>query len=124
MNFGRAQVEESAQCPVNIDLKLAQISGKEDICYDGSKIRFTLENGVNTKVDGLLVNIVGTEKAESYDLSEAKMERAGSYVGKVDYDSATSGDIRQVKITPVLLLYDEQEICSESSLVVENIRKC
>ncbi|MEK6846482.1 MAG: hypothetical protein AABY26_07000, partial [Nanoarchaeota archaeon] len=126
MNFGRAEVEDQAQCAIDIGLKLAQIGGQEQLCYDAGKkaLSFTLENGVNIKVEGLIVNIIGTQKAETSEMNEAKMTKAGTYLGQVNYDSALGGEIRQVKISPRVLLYDQEQVCVEQALVKEQVRNC
>ncbi|MDP3990244.1 MAG: hypothetical protein Q8Q01_03495 [archaeon] len=126
MNFGRAQVEESAECPVDIGLKLAEISGQKQLCYNaGSKqVKFTIENGVNTEVKGIIVNIIGAQEAKSFDIPSASMIKLGNYLGNVNYDSGISGDIKQVKITPKVVLYDQEQICVEQALVVENLKGC
>ncbi len=124
MNFGRAQVEEDAECAINIGLKFSMISGVEDVCHDGSALRFTIENGVNIAVSGLVVNIIGTEKAETTQLNDAQMDKAGSYVGRVLYNKGISGKIRQLKITPKVILFDEEQICTEKALVTETVRDC
>ena len=124
MTFGRAQVELEAQCPINIGLQLANIGGENQFCYENNELRFTLENGVNIKVEGLIVNIIGTNRAETFELNDAKMARAGTYVGKVSYNLAEAGEIRQVKISPKIVLYDEEQICTDKALVLENIRDC
>ena len=126
MNFGRAQVELEAQCPINVGLKLAVIGGNEDICYDQAKkeIKFTIENGVNIKVEGLLVNIIGTEKADTIELNDAKITKGGAYIGRAKYDKTISGEVRQIKISPKVLLYDEEQICTEKALMLEKITNC
>ena len=126
MNFGRAQVEENAQCAIDIGLHLASIGGQEQLCYSAGKkvLSFTVENGLNIKVDGLIVNVIGGDKAETVELNDAKMTKAGTYVGKVSFDSAAGGEIRQVKITPKVVLYDEEQICSEQAIVVESVGGC
>lgn len=126
MNFGRAQVEENAQCAIDIGLHFASIGGQEQFCYDAGKkaLSFTVENGLNIKVEGLIVNVIGSEKAETLELNDAKMSKAGTYVGKAAFDSAAGGQIRQVKITPKVVLYDAEQICGEQALVVESVRNC
>lgn len=126
MNFGRAQVELEAQCPINVGLKISNIGGQDDICYNAAtkQLKFTIENGVNIKVEGLIANIIGTQQAQSFDLSAAKIIKAGTYIGTINYDSSTSGDIRQIKITPKIVLYDEEQICTDKALIVENVRAC
>ncbi|PIN73842.1 hypothetical protein COV20_01870 [Candidatus Woesearchaeota archaeon CG10_big_fil_rev_8_21_14_0_10_45_16] len=125
MNFGRAEVEDGAQCAIEIGLKLANIGGVDQVCYNAGKrsVDFTIENGVNIKVEGFIFNVIGENEAKSVDLSAA-MAKLGNYLGSVPYDTAVSGAIRQVKITPKVVLYDEEQICVEETLVAENVRNC
>lgn len=125
-NFGRAQVEEEAECALDINLKLAVIGGREQLCYSTEKkqISFTVENGPNIKVEGLILNIIGTDAAETVELNDAKILKAGTYLGRMSYDTSNAGTPQQIKITPKILPYDEEQICTEKSLVVENIRNC
>ena len=85
---------------------------------------FTIENGVNINIEGLIINVIGTLKAESTELNNAKIGKAGTYMGSVAYNFASGGAIRQVKITPKIKLYDKEQICVEKALIVENIRNC
>src|SRR3989344_4443035 len=124
MSFGRAQIEEEAQCPIEIGLKFAVINGKEHYCYGNNQLSFTLENGVNIKVEVLIVNVIGAQKAETFELNDAKLAKAGTYVGNLRFDSAVGGEIRQVKITPKVVLYDVEQICTEKSLIVETVSGC
>ena len=126
MNFGRAQVELEAQCAIDVGLRLAEIGGKEDICFNQAKseIRFTIENGININVEGLVVNIIGTEKADTFELNNAKMSKAGNYLGKIKYNKAVSGEVRQIKISPKVVLYDEEQICIEKAVIIEKISNC
>lgn len=126
MNLGSAQVEETAECPLIVNMKLANIGGKEQLCYDTEKksISFTLENGVNANIEGLVVSIIGAEKAETVELNDAKMGRAGSYVGKVTFDTAAGGILRQIKISPQLTLKGEIQICPDQAVIVESVEEC
>lgn len=126
MNFGRAQVEEEAKCPINIEMKLSVVNSEEQICYDvnNKDLSFTLENGVNINIEGLVFNIIGTQKAETFELNDAKMGKAGVYLGHIKYDSSISGDIRQIKVSPKVLLYDNLEICAEKAVIFEGIKSC
>lgn len=126
MNFTSAQVEEEAECAVAIGLHVATIGGQEQLCHDAAKsqLSFTVENGVNIKVTGLIVNVIGSERAETFELNDAKLDKAGTYVGKVAYSVAESGTIRQVKITPKVTPYDVEQICTEKAVVMETVRGC
>ena len=126
MNFGRAQIESEAECPVDIGLQLSEIEGKKQVCYDTVQkaLRFTIENGVNVNVDGLIVNIIDEKKAETHELEDAKMVRAGNYLGQLQYDTPTGKTIQQVKITPKIKLKDKEQICPEKALIIEKIEEC
>ena len=126
LNLGSAQVESSATCSVNIGLRFSQISGEEQVCYDAAKkiFSFSVENGVNINVNGIVVNIIGTQKAESFELNEAKMGKAAVYLGRVPYDTAASGEIRQVKISPKIVPVDQEQVCIDQAIVVEKVKPC
>lgn len=123
MNLGRAQVEENAQCAVDIGMKLAVIGGNEQLCYDtnAKSLQFTVENGVNIKVVGLIANIIDEQKAESFEL-DAAIIKAGNYRGNVHYSAA--GPLKQVKISPKVILHEEEQICTEQAIVKENVGNC
>ena len=126
MTLGRAQVEQEAQCAIDVNLKLATINDSSQICYNSEEkiIQFTIENGDNIKVQGLVVNVIGTEKAETFEINDAVIEKTGSYVGIIPYDNEVAGEIRQIKITPGVNLFDEELICTEKSLTLEEIELC
>lgn len=125
MTFGRAQVETHAQCPLDVGLHLAVINEQSQICLDQQtqQLKFTLENGPNIAVDGVIVNVIGTQRAETIEIAAA-MEKVGSYVGSVPYNEEEAGTIRQIKFTPKITLYDEEQICVEKALIVENVPSC
>ena len=126
MNFGRASVEEESECSVDPQIQLSNITGKLQICYDfvGKALTFTVENGAVSPVQGLVVNVIGTEKAHTFEINDAKMPRAGSYIAKLQYDFAVGKAIRQVKITPKIRLQDKEEICVDKAVIVEDIKGC
>ena len=126
MNLGRAYVQEEAQCPIAVGLTAAVINQQQQFCYnkDKKEVEFTVENGVNINVNGLIMNIIGTNKADTFELNDAKITKAGAYVGRVPYDLQKDGDIRQIKISPKVVLYDEEQICNEKALLVETVGDC
>ncbi|MBI2112833.1 hypothetical protein HYT52_04820 [Candidatus Woesearchaeota archaeon] len=123
MSFGSAEVEDSAVCPIDIGFKFTEIGGKPDFCYDGTQVRFTVENGINVNIEGLIVNVIGKEKVETYELAE-KISKAANYVGKVSFDTSVGGEIRQFKVSPQVSLKGVNEICQDQALVLEEIPPC
>ncbi len=126
MNFGRAQVNLESSCTIDIGLEFSQVSGQSQICFDAEKndLFFVVENGVNIEVEGLIVNIIGSERAESYDLDDAIMGRAGNYLTHLGYNEELSGEIRQMKVIPIVTPFEEQVVCVEQELVVEQVLPC
>ncbi|MBR9683785.1 hypothetical protein GOV03_04575 [Candidatus Woesearchaeota archaeon] len=126
MNFGRAQVESESECSISIGLKISNVGGEDQFCLDrsGNRLFLIVENGINIKVDGLTVSIIGTEKAITRDLSDAKIDKAGTYLKYIDYNVNDLGELRQVKIIPKVKMYDEVLICQEKAIVLEDIRDC
>ncbi len=126
MSFGRAAVQQEATCTIDIDLDFSEIGGQQEICFDQSKeiLRFTVENGANIDISALMVNVIGTNKAESFDLTDAQMLKAGIYLGDVGYNTDSNGEIRQVRIIPKIVPFDEEVICQEQALTAENVRVC
>tara|TARA_Y100000310_G_scaffold190615_1_gene190600 strand:+ start:9701 stop:10156 length:456 start_codon:yes stop_codon:yes gene_type:complete len=120
MNLGKAQVELGAQCVIDIGLE------NKGICFNQNtgKIEFALNNGVNIKVEGFLVNIIGTNQASTAELNDVGLDKAGSFSGVVAYDKSTGGEIRQLRISPKVVLYDKELICTEKSVVVESVANC
>ena len=46
------------------------------------------------------------------------------FLGNVPYNLASGGEIRQVKISPKIVLYDEEQICPDKALIIEKVRNC
>ena len=118
LNFGRAQVELSAVCPVNIGLT------EKRICFENNQIKFSIQNGINVNIEGLIVNIIGTKKADTFELSDAVIDKAGTHNGIIPYDKTISGKIRQIKISPKITLYDEEHICIEKAVTSTKVGDC
>jgi len=117
-NLGQAQVEDSAICPVNIDLR------QKSSCYNGQQIIFSIQNGINTKVIRLVISVIGTEEAKTVELDNLQLEIGGVYSGSIAYDQSVSGEIRQLKITPMISLSGQELICLEQGLVIEAVSNC
>ncbi len=124
--FGEAQLEEGAECAIETKMKLSSISGQEQLCYNSAtkKISFTVENGLNINIDGLIINVIGSEKADTFELNNAKMTKAGSYVGNLPYDLEVNGEIRQIKLTPKISTPEGEAICVEQAIIAEQVRSC
>ena len=126
MNFGRAQIETSARCAVNVGLEIVELNLEQQLCFDKfeNNIFFIAENGPNVDLTGLRMRVIGEEAVLVRDLEGSAIAKAGTLLKNVNYDYATYGDAKQFKLTPKVRLYNEEVICSEQSVVVENVREC
>lgn len=126
MNFGRAQIEIAAQCAVNIGLQVVQLNDKPQVCFDRAKSQlfFIVENGRQIPVESIKLRVIGQKEVLNQEIPESSMERLGTLLKYVPYDLVAYGEIRQVRFTPEVNLYDEKILCSEQAIAVEDIREC
>tara|TARA_Y100000310_G_scaffold329780_1_gene400257 strand:- start:3102 stop:3548 length:447 start_codon:yes stop_codon:yes gene_type:complete len=122
MNFGQAQVEVAATCAVDVNLAFADDGGKK-LCYDGSNIQVTLQNGNNIKVTRVLLDMITTEGTTSQPL-QAAMDKTGTHSKNIKYNKEQNGEIRQVKFTPVVTVNKEDFTCTEMALVTSRVPDC
>lgn len=126
MNFGRAQIEVAAQCAVNIGLQVVQLNDKPQVCFDRAKSQlfFIVENGRQIPVESIKLRIIGEKQVLNEPVAESSIERLGTLLKNYPYDLAAYGEIRQVRFTPEVTLYDEKIVCTEQAIAVEDIRDC
>lgn len=117
MNLGRAQIEASAVCPIKIGLTSKQF------CLSSNQVNFQVQNGLTTGVKGLIVNVIGTEKAETFELDNIDLAKGGIYSGQIVIGKEV-GSVRQVKVSPKIILYDHEEICIEKAVISESLGNC
>ena len=126
MNVGRAQIEEAAQCAVDVQLKIVALNEKEQICFDrqNNQIFFIAETGPQIDIDGLRMRVIGQDAILVQGIEESRIERSGTLLKYVQYDLNRYGEIRQVRLIPVITLYEEEITCPEQALILEDIRDC
>ncbi len=126
MNFGRAQVQLESKCATEIGMSFSEIAGESQVCFNREKdiIEISIENGVSVEVTGLIVNVIGTERAESFDLTDAAMGKASVYLTDLGYNVEANGEIRQIKVIPKITPFDEEVVCTEQALVAESLAEC
>lgn len=125
--FGKTKETHPQECTADVRLKLAIIGGEEQICISGKKkqIEFIIENGPNVDVEGFEVNLITSQKVEVFGFEEVIIGKAGTYLGWIPYDAETDGKVRQVKITPKVILCDEEPLpVEEATLIANKISIC
>ena len=129
MNWGRAYLETSSTCAVNTDMDIVKINEIPQVCYvsgENGYIRFLVENGVNIDIEKLQLRAIGTKQVYTTEVENSTMPLGGSFLGIIPYNSFLFGDIKQIKLTPEIELYENQPavICHEQGLIIENIGQC
>ncbi len=130
MSWGRAQLEEGSYCPVFIGLKIIELNQEPQICRAGSRengvITFLVENGANIDVHSLNFRIIGTVDIYTLELPESSIAKGYPLLKNIPYNYDLFGDIRQIKITPRVVLFPGEDpvLCPEQALIVEDVRVC
>jgi len=129
MNWGRAQVEAASKCAVDTGLGIVKLNDIPEICYAGSGksgyIHFIVENGPNINVAGLQLSIIGTRNVYNAEIKE-EIKEGFSLMKDIPYDFDKFGRIRQIKISPKVVLYAGEKaiLCPEQAIVIEDIKIC
>lgn len=127
MNWGRAQLENSAVCTVNTRMALIDIDNEKQICYSGigatGFITFALDNGPVVDLVGLQVRIAGSKNIYNLPLQERVM-RGFSVMKTIPYNFNMYGDIQEIKISPIIQLNSKPLICQEQAIIVKDIKQC
>ncbi|MBW3002458.1 hypothetical protein KY338_04860 [Candidatus Woesearchaeota archaeon] len=133
MSWGEAYIEEKAEfvkgtqetvagCDAAF-IKVIQISGVPQICVRNDVLEVFVENGPSTEIYDLHARIVGTDGIAVRDsvLSEPLMPADAE---KVMFRFEPVGQIRQVKITPMILRAGSLTPCTDKGIIVENVNPC
>ncbi len=123
-NLASAQAEQGSECPLSVELHFLKTA--VPVCYDTTtkQVLFTIENGINIDVSGLIINIIGLSKAVSVEDDHAVIKKVDAYQGKIDYDSKTAGPIRLMKITPKINLDGNEQICLAQAITIGKVLPC
>lgn len=129
MNWGRAQLEAGAKCAIDTEMTLVELNNAPQICYgpgENGFVKFIVENGVNVDIESLQLRIIGTQKVYISELAESSIEKGYTLMKTVPYNSGIFGDIKQIKITPKIVVYPEEGsiLCPEQAIVAEDVKEC
>ena len=103
-------------CSVDVNLEFLSIKDFDLLCFDGTNIQFTLQNGAVSEVEGLIINI-NNEKTIQLD---QKIEKAGSYVAEIPFNE----DISKITVTPLVKIKERIEECSKEKIVSKDVPRC
>lgn len=133
MSWGEAYIEEKAEfvkgtretvasCDATL-IKIIQISGAPQICVRNDIIEAFVENGPNTEVYDIHARIIGIDGVATREsILEAPLMPADSK--KVMFRFEPVGQIRQIKLTPLVLRAGALTPCTDKGIIVENVNPC
>jgi len=123
-NLASAQAEQGSECPISVELHF--VKDGVPVCYDTTtrQVVFTIEDGINVDVSGLIINIIGLTKAVSIEDDNVIIRKVDTYHGKIDYNSKDAGPIRLMKITPKIDLDGNEQICLAQAITIGKVLPC
>ncbi len=126
MNWGRAQIEEGAKCTVDSELKFIEVNRIPQVCYSKTGfVFFLVENGPSADIVRLQLRLVGTgSKLFLSDITGTEIPANYALAKNVTYDHRSYGDVRQLRLTPRLRVFNQEQFCPEQALTIENLPLC
>lgn len=132
MSWGKSFIEEKAEFVAGVEasplecsrvsISVLDIGGKKEICTTNGNIKALIENGP-VKIDNIQARIIGTGGISTQEsiLASAFFKNQAT---EASFPKGDIGAIKQVKLTPYILINNEKELCGEQSISLENLQAC
>lgn len=104
------QVEKISICD-EVALKWYVLDGKDDVCYNTTTIKFTVENGPLYDVNDLKLIVIGVNEIFKRDTTRLGLRKGDIKKAEIQYDMAKYGNIREIRVIPLLKTDDETIVC-------------
>lgn len=126
VNFGKERHVLTPECTPDVRLKLAVIGGEEQVCLrtEEKEIEFIIENGPNIEIKGIVVDLMSSHSEKTVEFNDVMIPKAGTYLGRISYSIDIDGEFRFLKITPKVLLCNEEPLAINDALVVNDLKQC
>lgn len=133
MSWGEAYVEDKAEfvqgvqeagtgC-ANAKLSIISVAGQPQICYKQNLIEVLVDNGPLVDVSDIHVRVAGSSDVYVREsILDEPLKRGSSR--KIVFVVADVGAIKQIKLTPQIFVGNTLAMCSQGTVVVENINPC
>jgi flagellin-like protein len=133
MSWGESYIEEKAEFAKGIQevsrgcndiyFTIMQVSAVPQICQRGDTIEAFIENGPNQHILNIQAKVIGTDNVAVIDnILKKSLPKAGSE--KANFAFAPVGQLRQVKLTPIVQSGREVIYCPQRSLTLEGVNQC
>ncbi len=129
MNWGsseiKSQINENTGCK-SVNMQWYTVQGKPEICYDDSKLAFSIQNGANFDIQQLKVIVDTKDELLIFDDAlKKKINKADARKIKIAYDFSPYHQLLQVKVIPKIIVHESLVVCDPSNGLVENnIKRC
>ena len=132
MSWGESYIEQRADFVSGrpevggaCDTALVSIITVKDVpqaCVRGNTIELFIENG-NQPIDGIKAQVVGSDSLYvAENILTGKLEAAGAI--KITITPGTIGQIKQVKLIPIVVADGQKQFCEKSQTKLEDLRSC
>ena len=127
MVWGQTQIlEPGSKCSVDTELEFVTLNGAPQVCYSGKGdigfVEIWVENGVNYKIDSVLVRIIGS-KPLNEDVNK-QIKKANKEQLLIPYNFDEYGQIKSVEVIPKIKPLSDVLICKEQMITATNIKPC
>jgi len=136
MSWGESYIEEKADfvqgkptevlaagCDV-VFWSVIEVGGRPEVCKSSGGVVVFVDNGPGLEIAGVQARVVGTDGVSvSENVLSSPLGRASS--ARIDVPiEASVGELRQVKLTPVVMVQRIRDYCTGQSIVLEDVPDC
>ena len=133
MSWGESYIEEKAEfvsgaqetvggCDL-VKLTVIEVSGVPQVCSRNGMIDLWLDNGPAIDISDIHARVVGTQGVASIE-NLLDVNLAKNSAVKTTFSVGNIGSIRQVKLTPTVLVGTSPILCTQHPIILENIQLC
>jgi len=133
MSWGESYIEEKAEfvsgvqetvsgCDL-VDFTIIEVAGEPQICTRNGMVDIWLDNGPAVDVYSLHARNVGAQGVASVEnLLDAPLLKNSA--AKATFSTGNIGALRQVKLTPTVMVGHDPVVCSKNAMIIEGIMPC
>ncbi|MBN1386500.1 hypothetical protein JW968_06015 [Candidatus Woesearchaeota archaeon] len=134
MNWGRQYTKSSIErtdittetqykCKLDVGIRLYEVNGRKKICINSTEhlLDLMVENGPNVDIQGLHMIIVDeSDNIDVITLPDSGIPKAGvKHINYTYNHIILNDDLLQIKLSPIVKINDEDIICKEKALTIE-----
>ena len=132
MSWGKGYIEEKAEFVAGVEasplecskvsIKVIDIGGQLQICRDNGNLKSLIENG-DVRIDNIQARIIGEDGIYT---EESILDKAlpKNQAAETVFSVGDVGNVKQVKLTPFILISNQKEFCGDQAITLENIAAC